>query len=172
MSAQKHLFLDLEDTVIHPVNESGGWFHTELVNIPKVREFIKDWGATEVHLFSFAVHNAFELSGFNRGTRPFLEDALGVKFRLTPTVDDDILPACCRLQKLSPKHTTFQEMVEFWGKQPAFRMFIRERHAKLFPRASFEIPLHVALLDDAAFDEDFVWPVENILGCVRNVDML
>lgn len=170
MSAQRHLFLDLEDTVIQPVTQ--GWFHTELVNIPKVRRFIKEWEPDEIHLFSFAVHNAHELSGFNRGTRPMLEEALGRKIRLTPTVDDDILPACCRLQRLSPQHTTFTEMVEFWGKQTAFRMFLREQHRKLFPRTSLDEPLHVAFLDDAVFDEDFSWPVENIHGRVLNVDML
>lgn len=167
---QRHLFLDLEDTVIQPVTR--GWDATELVNIPKVRAFIKEWRPTKVHLFSFALHNVHELSGFNRGTRAMLEEALGLTLQMTPTVDEDILPACCRLQRLSPRHTTFTEMVEFWGKQASFRMYVRQLHSKLMPRTSFEQKLTVALLDDAVFDEDFTWPTENISGQVRNVDML
>lgn len=166
----RHLFLDLEDTVIQPVNR--GWDYTELVNTQKVREFIKEWRPTHVHLFSFALHNVRELAGFNRGTRAMLEEALGLKLQMTPTVDEDILPACCKLQRLSPRHTTFTEMVEFWGKQASFRMYVRQMHSKLMPRASYDQKVTVALLDDAVFDEDFTWPTENIFGQVRNVDML
>lgn len=168
--APRHLFLDLEDTVVEPVNR--GWHLTELVNTERVRGFIEDWQPTAVHLFSFALHNVHELSGFNQGTRPMLEAALGVKICMTPTVDEDILPACCRLQGLSPQLTTFTEMVEFWGKQTAFKMFIRQRMLKLFPRDSFDQPLHLALLDDAVFDEEVSWPNENIHLSIKNVLML
>lgn len=170
MSEQRHLFLDLEDTCIAPVLQ--GWHRTELVKTEKVRRFIELWKPTHTHLFSFAIHNVHELAGFNQGTRPMLEKALGVRIQMTPTVDDDITPACCKLQGLSPQLTTFTEVVEFWGKQTAFRMFIRQMHPRLFKRESFEEELSVALLDDAVFDEVFIWPNENIRGVVRNVDLL
>jgi len=166
----RHLFLDLEDTVIEPVNR--GWHRTELVNTERVRAFIEEGKPTAVHLFSFALHNVHELSGFNQGTRPMLEAALGVKLRMTPTVDEDILPACCQLQGLSVQLTTFEEMVEFWGKQTAFKMFMRQRMLKLFPRDNFDQPLHAALLDDAVFDEEVSWPNENVHLSIKNVLML
>lgn len=170
MTAHRHLFLDLEDTVIEPVYQ--GWHRTELVNTERVRAFIQEWKPTAVHLFSFAVHNVHELSGFNRGTRPMLEQALGVQIRMTPTVDDDILPACCKLQNLSVRRTTFEELVEFWGKQTAFKMFMRHNMHRLFNRDDFNEPLHAALLDDAVFDEDVSWPNENVHLAIRNVLML
>lgn len=170
MTEHRHLFLDLEDTVIEPVYQ--GWHRTELVNTERVRAFIQEWKPTAVHLFSFAVHNVHELSGFNRGTRPMLEQALGVRIQMTPTVDDDILPACCRLQSLSVQRTSFEDVVEFWGKQTAFKMFMRQNMHQLFKRDNFDEPLHAALLDDAVFDEDVTWPNENVHLSIRNVLML
>lgn len=165
--AQRKLFLDLEDTVITPVVE--GWLKTEVINVPKVREFIEEFKPHDVNIFSFAIWNARELAQFNSGPRKCLEDALGVHFNMVPTVDDHILPACCKVMKLAVSTVDFQEMSNFWGKHESFRLNMRH----LFSRArAFGNFIDVVLLDDAVFNERFIWPDIQVSGRIINIDTL
>lgn len=163
----RHLWLDLEDTVITPVME--GWFKTEMINTEKVRDFITEFKPDYVHLFSFAIWNQQELSGFNTGTRPMLEAALNIKLSQTPTVDDNIVPSCCRLLGIDPGSITFSDMSDFWGKQGAFRLYMRHMFKTTH---SHGIDSEVVLLDDAVFDEEFYWPDIRLRGRVLNIDQL
>lgn len=160
----RHLFLDLEDTVITPV--LNGWHNTELINMEKVTAFIQKWQPDSVHLFSFAVWNASELDKFNRHTRPMLEAALGKRLSFTPTVDDNILPACCRVKGMSPERVDFSEMSAFWGKHDAFRLYVQD----LFCRGARATPVEVVLLDDAVMHEVFDWPSKQLRGQILNID--
>ncbi len=160
----RHLFLDLEDTVITPVVE--GWHNCELINIDKVRAFMQDWQPHYVHLLSFAVWNPRELALFNQHVRPMLEAALGMPLSSTATVDDDILPACCKVRSMSAERVDFSEMSAFWGKHDAFRLFMQHR----FCRGLREVPVEVALLDDAVMHERFEWPRWKIRGELINID--
>lgn len=160
---QKHLFLDLEDTVIEPV--PFGWGNAFLINIPKVKRFIAEFKPDEVHLFSFAIHNAHELKQFNYHVRSRLEDALGVSLNLCPTVDDDIIPTCCANLNIASAFVSFSDMIEFWGKQGAFRLFV----AQTFKARQ---DTTVALLDDVVTDEDFTFHSSSLKGFIRNIDQL
>lgn len=158
---KKHLFLDLEDTIITPV--LNGWFNTHLINVQKVRSVIQDFAPDEVHVFSFAIWNQFELNAFNLGTREMIERSLGIKFTSVPTVDDVIIPACCAVHGLQP--VDFQEMSNFWGKHEAFRLSMRH----LFANTA---GVEVMLLDDVVLNETFEWPDLKIKGRIVNIDKL
>jgi hypothetical protein len=101
-----------------------------------------------------------------------IEAALRRKITLVPTIDEHILPACARAMSLHPDKVSFTDVCEFWSKHDSFRHFIRDR----FKLRSFQelpaLPLHVMLLDDMVFNEDFHWPDLNIHGSIKNIDDL
>lgn len=163
----RHLFLDLEDTVITPVVE--GWFNVHFINVERVRNIIAEWKPDFVHIFSFAIWNQHELLRFNQAVRPRLEQLLGVKLSIVPTVDDDILPNCCRVLGISHDRVDFSDMSDFWSKQEAFRLNIRH----LFKTtAQHGAMTEVMLLDDVVFNEFFDWPDLRVLGSILNIDNL
>lgn len=160
----RHLFLDLEDTVIEPVPD--GWMNARFINIPKVKAFIEQWNPVGVHLFSFAVWNEQQLRGFTNHVQPHLEKYLGRELYLTPTVDDDILPACCAVKGLSIDRVDFSDMSDFWSKQDSFKHYVRHKFGDVRARGG----LQVVLLDDAVFHERFEWPGLGIRGEILNID--
>lgn len=162
----KHLFLDLEDTVILPV--VNGWQNTELINIDLVREVIRAFKPDSVSLFSFAIHNKQELEGFEKFIRKPLQDAIGRSIARTPTMDDDIIPLCAKAMRLHPSKVAFMDAVDFWSKHQAFRLYISQifgLHWKEWQRKT-----EVLLLDDAAFEnESWEWPDLAIKGGILRV---
>ena len=166
MNPIRHLFLDLEDTVITPV--TNGWFNTHIVNSEKVKALIAEFKPEFVHLFSFAVWNKHELLRFDSGTRPMLEDHFGFKLSTTWTVDDDIIPMCCSVLRISPDRVDFSDASDFWGKHEAFRLCMREhfKGVKNHPNTSVE----VLFLDDAVINETFEWPDLRVKGRILNID--
>lgn len=158
-----HLYLDLEDTIIAPVMD--GWPQTLTINEDKVRQYIDTYRPDYVHIFSFAIWNAWELKAFNMFTRQQVERTFGVTLVHVPTVDDDIIPACCKEMGLHRSTVDFQEMSNFWGKQGAFKLYIRH-HFKS------GTPVEVRLLDDVVYNENFNWPDTNVTGQIVNVDQL
>lgn len=162
----RHIFLDLEDTIITPV--VNGWFTTELINVQKINEVIGNFRPHFIHVFSFAIWDKHELDRFNKGTRPMLELALGAALDLVPTVDDDIIPAACRVLRLSPATIDFSDASAFWGKHESFRLFCRDT----FKPASNDLQIEVLLLDDAVINESFEWPDLRIKGHILNIDQL
>ena len=163
----RHLFLDLEDTVITPVLD--GWFNTHMINVAKIRKYIADFKPDSVHLFSFAIWNQEELKRFNLGTRPMLEHSLGIKLAGTPTVDEQILPACCAVMGMSHHAVDFQEMSNFWSKHEAFRLYMRHLYKNTH---THNVDTVVALLDDAVINEKFEWPGLRLKGELVNIDEL
>lgn len=161
----KQLWLDLEDTIITPVVE--GWWKTEIINLDKILRVIRVFEPDVINVFSFAVWNQEQLRLFNEGTRWLVERALGRPIDLIPTVDDDILPAACKIMGISPQLVDFSEMSAFWGKQDAFKHFIRARFSNL---AEHDTKLDVILLDDMVFHEEFNWPKLGIRGRIINID--
>lgn len=165
MTTRRHLFLDLEDTVITPVLD--GWFNTHMINVQKVKDFIAEFKPDAVHLFSFAVWNQEELKRFNMGTRDMLERNLGIKLSGIPTVDDEIIPVCCKVMNILP--VDFQEMSNFWGKQGAFRLNMQHMFRNTH---THDVDVEVVLLDDAVFNEEFYWPDVRVRGRILNIDQL
>lgn len=163
----RHLFLDLEDTVITPVME--GWFNTHMINVEKVKAFIAEWKPTSVHLFSFAIWDVAQRDRFNLGTRPMLEKSLGITLSLVPTVDEDIIPICCKVMKLGPESVDFQEMSNFWGKQMTFKLCMQNMFSQTHRH---NIDTEVVLLDDVVFNEHFQWPDMRVAGRILNIDQL
>jgi hypothetical protein len=159
-----HLFLDLEDTIIAPVVE--GWTDTYMINVERVRHFINEFNPAYVHIFSFAIWNEHDKKAFQLFVQPKIERALGIKLTMIPTVDRDIIPACCEVMKLHPSKVNLHEMSDFWGKHDAFRHFVR----KQFKAAIIE--RNIVLLDDMVFNEQFCWPDINIKGHILNVESL
>lgn len=156
----KHLFLDLEDTVITPV--WNGWETAELINLDLVRGIIDIEKPDQVSLFSFALHNKRELDGFKRHVQFALEGALGVQLSLTPTMDDDIIPACARAMGIHKDTVSFNDACEFWSKHQAFRLFVKDRFGLL--HSTWKTSTEVILLDDMVMNEDWHWPDLRIKG--------
>lgn len=164
----KHLFLDLEDTVICPVVQ--GWHNVELINIDKIRQVIEQFDPRSVHIFSFAIHNEDELSRFCLFVKDGLENAIGRKIELVPTVDGEIRHACCEIMHISPDRVDFSDMSDFWSKQEAFRLFSRFVFRNSWKNWSTDT--EVMLLDDAVDDENFEFPNLHLRGFIRNIDKL
>ncbi len=156
----KHLFLDLEDTVITPV--VGNWSDSELINIESTKEVIREFKPAAVSLFSFALHNVHELTAFTRDIRHHLEDALGVRLFLTPTMDDLIIPTCARALGWHPSRVDFNDMVML-GKQITFKLFVMELAKKQ------QKGLDVILMDDTVFNETWCWPDMGVTGRIIRV---
>jgi hypothetical protein len=154
----RHLFLDLEDTVITPV---FSWSNTDIVNRDQIQRVFNSFRPTAVSIFSFAIHNDHELTGFDRHCRPMLENFLG-PITMVPRVDNDIIPAACGVMGIHPKNVDFSDASDFWSKQQSFRLWLRSQ-AETF-RGS-----RIVFLDDVVWDEDFVWPDFDIEVSVRNI---
>jgi hypothetical protein len=150
---QNHLFLDLEDTVITPVLD--GWSNAEILldNIALYRDLILK--ADQVNIYSFAIHDQFQLELFRKELQPELELALGRKLGIIPTVDNHIIPAVSRQLKLS-HHLTFSELLDIGSKQFAFPHYVKEVFKGL--------PVNVVLLDDAVENSTFAFPNLNLTG--------
>lgn len=158
----KQLFLDLEDTLITPV--INGWNQVDLVNIDKIKNFIQQWQPDSVNIFSFAIWNHHELHNFNTHLRGILEDVLGVRFGLVPTVDDDIMPACSRVKGI--QILEFSELSAFFGKGGSFRLFIQDQ----VNRSATTLERDVVLIDDMVKNEQWSWPDIGVKGSLINVD--
>jgi hypothetical protein len=158
----RHLFLDLEDTIISPVID--GWFNTRLKNVAKIKSFIADFKPHFMHVFSFAIWDEAQRERFNMGTRAMIERALGMSFTEVPTVDGEILPTCCRVLGLAQDSLTFSDMSDFWGKHEAFRLNMRHMWK------SGQTSVEVVLLDDAVYNETFEWPNLQVKGRILNID--
>jgi hypothetical protein len=168
METRRTLWLDLEDTVLTPVLD--GWFNTEVINRTKVQDIIKDFKPDAVSIFSFAIWNQTELEKFNQGTRPTLEQVLGVQFSTIPRVDEDIIPICCEVMGIHKGTVDFQEASNFWSKHQAFRLCLRHLTKNLWK--DWQIETEVIFLDDAVFNETFEWPDTHVKGRILNIDTL
>lgn len=162
-----HLWLDLEDTVITPIID--GWTTAQLINVDKISDIITRFRPDFLHVFSFAIWNKEERSKFEASIKPAIEEALGMKFSIVPTVDDDILPDCCKVMGIAPSTVDFSEMSAFWNKAGAFRLCMRNMFRN---NATSEFSIEVMLLDDVVDDEIFMWPELQVKGCILNIDKI
>ena len=165
MITRKHLFLDLEDTIITPV--MNGWWKTELINLDKIKGIIEQFQPDQVNIFSFALHNDFEREGFNAGTRPMIEQALGRKFSSVPIVENEIINVCCNAKWISPERVDFMDIRDFWGKHDAFRLWCQEMFKNSW--ASGKQDTEVMLLDDDVVNENFEWPDLHVKGRIIDI---
>jgi hypothetical protein len=158
------LFLDLEDTVIEPV--PNGWANTHMINTDKIEKFIVDKNITDLRIFSFAVWDQKQKSQFEFWVQKAIERRFGMSFSQVPTIDDDILPACCKQKGLVVELTEFSDMVEFWGKDLSFILCMKEWFKNNKEKHE------VFLLDDSVNDMSFDLKQENIVGHIINIDLL
>ncbi len=154
-----HAFFDLEDTVVTPNIE--GWHTVELINSDLMRGYLAALRPHASHVFSFALHDSHQRNLFNTYARQRIEQDLGVAFSFVPTVDEEILPICCKMMRLNPQRVDFMDVTSFWGKQESFRMFVRH----LFGTNTQDRP-HVkcVLFDDSVINEKFEYPDLNLSG--------
>jgi hypothetical protein len=145
-----------------------GWADFELLHINKVRDVIASFEPHLVGIFSFAIHDTHQLGLFDTYCRPHLEKALGVKFGVVLTVDLHIIPTCARQMGLHPSTIDFQEMINFWGKQGAFRLVMQHRAAQLAEQDPHRRQHHL-LLDDVVTDELLTWPALKTTVEQRNI---
>lgn len=156
---EKHLFLDLEGTVVAPL--MNGWFNFNLMNVDLIKKWIEAIQPDHIHIFSFAIHNEFDVKSFNMHLRSVLERVFfesKMSFEMVPTTDLDILPICARAKRLSPEMVSFNDMCDFWGKEFTFQLFVRQ----CFPDDG--IPRKVFLLDDTVEFSSFHFIERKIQG--------
>ncbi len=155
---QNHLFLDLEDTIITPVCD--GWSNAEILhdNIKLYRDLIEK--ADQVNIYSFAIHDEKELKGYRTHLHYRLEEALGRRIGIIPTVDQHIIPAVSRQLKLS-QNLSFSELLDIGSKQFAFPHYVKDVFKGL--------PVHVILLDDMVENCSFAFPNLNLTGQMIHV---
>jgi hypothetical protein len=158
---EKHLFLDLEDTIISPVD--GGWHTFRIINEEKIQNLISVLKPKHVHIFSFAIGNNIERDLFNTICRPAVERAIGFSLEMVPTVDDDILPAAIRVRCMGMVGIDFVEMTNFWGKEETFKFFLRD----LVKRKIVD-GIDACLLDDCVIEERWEIPSLKIIGRTIN----
>lgn len=166
-STVKHLFLDLEDTIIEPV--WSGWHCSHLINVEKIKAFIDSWKPDHVHLFSFALWDQHQLALFQNSLKPLIEQHLGIKFTWEWTVDGDIIPLCCKELHLHEEKVSFSDMTEFWSKQEAFRLSVRQKFKQTLEHG---VDVEAILIDDMVEDECWGWPRLGIRGQALNIDHL
>ena len=160
----KMLFLDLEDTIITPAFE--GWHLCELINVEKIKAFIAHHNIEVVSLFSFAIHNQREKELFIKHNRVMIENALGIKIFEIPTMDDHIIPACCREKGIHQSTLDFGDVVAFWSKDISFILFLKDK----FKTNKYEH--EIFFLDDAISDMNFSFPKQNFTAQCFNIDQL
>ncbi len=160
----KILFLDLECTCITPI--VNAWYDFEVINAGSIKTVIERFQPDRVDIFSFAVHNDLELGKFNQYCRPTLEKVLDVKIGTVPTIDREIINACCAQKSLSPSKTTFHDICDFWGKDLAFQLYIQERFKKNREEMEF------IFLDDAVKNSFFQLFQPSIKAYTLNIDDL
>ena len=149
---------------------TSGWANFDLLNLQKIRDVLRSFEPHSVVIFSFAIWDQQQRRLFETYCRPHLERELGVTFDLVLTVDDDIIPTCCRQLGIEPSTVDFQELSAFWGKQGAFRLWARD--FALDHRSTSILPLHLLLLDDVVYNERVVWPDLQATVEQRNIDQL
>lgn len=154
-------FLDLEDTVVEPLLQGWAAF-TPAACVRAVGRELRRFAPDEVHIFSFAVSTPADIAGFREHVQPWLEREIGHKVAAIHSTDADIIPAAAAVMKLHRKKVDFSDLVDFWGKAEAFRLFVRHHFSGL------PTPTEVLLIDDAVLDEDFRWPKLGVSGRLVN----
>lgn len=157
---ERHLHLDLEETIITPV--INGWLNVQLMNVLKIKAFIEEFKPDFVHVFSFAIWDEHDKKGFAMGPQPMLEKALGITISNVPTTQE-IIRACANVMKIDHSSLSFSDLCDFWGKHQAFRLNVRHS------RTDVSTPIEVALLDDVVNNELFEWPDLNVKGRIINI---
>jgi hypothetical protein len=162
-AAETHVFFDLEDTCIDPV--MSGWRNTRLINQAKVWSVLESFRPQHIHIFSFALRTQEDLAGFRQWVLPDLEDLFGQRVKLTPTMDR-IKERCCETLGLSTSKVDLTDVSEFWGKQEAFRLYVRGHFTGLDLGKMAE----VILVDDMVIDELWTWNKPLLKGHIINID--
>lgn len=139
---------------------------TECINVAKVKRIIDGWKPDFVHLFSFAIWNQKELEAFRLGTRPQIEERFGITFASEWTVDENIIPMCCKEMGIERSTVDFQECSNFWSKHQAFRLCMMQHFKTTHEHG---VDTEVMLLDDAVFNETFHWPDFRLRGEIVNI---
>jgi hypothetical protein len=168
MEHQRHLFLDLEDTVIEPIPDAQAWSRTRIINEEKIRRFIEEFQPAGVHIFSFAIWNEHERKNFNRWLRLPLEIALKRELRLVLRVDEDIIPNAVSVRCPGMMGVSFSEMSNYWGKEETFRYNIRELARTIWKG----IPIDAVLIDDCVVTEEWELPALQLKGRTINIEEL
>jgi hypothetical protein len=158
----KHLFLDLENTLVAPVN--NGWESFELINIDKIRKAIDIFSADTISIFSFALWTKNDVDLFNQRARTTIEQTLGRGLTNVFSVHDILLKCAATVGKCPSTFNASEinrEISPVIGKQEAF---------KLFCKSSYNSAAQVLLIDDTVFDEKFIWPQFNFSGIIYKID--
>jgi hypothetical protein len=152
ITPQKHIFFDLEDTLITPVIE--GWLMCELVNFHKIQSILNEFQPTHVHTFTFAIHDDNDRCGFEAHCKQWIEQTHQFTFSTCNGIHE-IRERCCRVKGLQSNLTSISDMVEFWGKQVSFRLFAEDWFKQSFSKHNPNQPVEIMLVDDSIIPEKF-----------------
>ena len=121
MQQPEQIFVGLEETLIEDWDSLR--FMSE--HIRAVKHLLETRKVTEIHIFSFAIHNSEDNLRFAEELQPHLEARLGVKIVSAPTVMSmkmvDEQWRKCRLDDIT-------EFIMLRGKQGAFKSWASMKH--------------------------------------------
>lgn len=156
---QKIVFLDLEDTVIDEFQKASG---ANLMNIGRVREFLRVERPDSMQLFSFALAGERSVEEFGQFFAARLAHALGMAFDLRDPFTTERLFRLCR------KNGTFfeddSECMLFHGKALGFQRFI-----EMTPEFD---NLELVLVDDSVELKEIRYPRRNLTIRMVNINDL
>lgn len=122
----KHLFLDLEDTIITPVMSSWASTDIELINTQKVCNFIEKERPDYIHIYSFAIWHDKDRDEFTQFLLPYIKRRMGVNISFIPTVEEiaNVLDGVFVSKPL--EHRDMSKL----GKQLTFIEYVKKKFSK------------------------------------------
>lgn len=158
----KHIFLDLEDTIITSVITK--FSDVELINVNSIKTFIEQEKPDIVSIFSFALWDDCDVKAFKEHCLPMIEDALSIKIHLIPSMHDKIIPSCCHQRKMTPSSVDVSDTIAFWSKDLSFLLCMKE----WYPRGN----THCILIDDIVDDVEMHFKQNDLRVSMVNVNSL
>lgn len=114
---KKVLFLDLEETIIND------WWSRKLVNVHKLRKYIRLNSISTIGIFSFAIFDDNDRKDFSDNMHSWLEEVLEVTIsdELIPTVED-VVKIVSHQKRILPLITA-RDFFDFFDKRSAFEYY-------------------------------------------------
>lgn len=170
LGSGKHLFLDLEDTIITP--NLGGWSSCESMNVEMVKRVIEEFQPDTVNIFSFAIDHQVDLDKFNVEIRRWLEeDVLGCKFNIVPHMEQ-VKEVLALMKGFSANSITRTDINDFWCKGSAFRDWMKWNQT-MHRALNNQLPEITAFfLDDTVETETFCMPHLKLECIIENPENL
>lgn len=146
------LYFDLEGTIID-VFDAGNH-----MNIDRAKSLIATFGVSDIGIFSFAIYDQADKDHFYRNIAPGLEDALGVRIIVAPSVKEQQI---AHEEHTGHKYDSIHDWIRMVGKVQGFQSWA---YSKL---GNCELAI---LVDDVVPNLDMIYNDINFSISYINID--